>query len=159
MTELGFYHLTRTTLEQALPRLLTKVLQSGQRALVRVSDTERLNRLDAVLWTFGDGSFLPHGTIRDGRTERQPVLLTTRGDDNPNGARYLFLIDQAVAEDATSFDRCFELFDGRDHEAVAAARNRWRWAMTQGIDCIYWQQDERGHWIRGGASRGDDAEL
>jgi len=36
MSEIGFYHLTRTPLEQALPKLLGRVLAGGGRALVRV---------------------------------------------------------------------------------------------------------------------------
>ena len=35
MAEIGFYHLTRTALEPALGRLLTKVLESDQRAVVK----------------------------------------------------------------------------------------------------------------------------
>ena len=159
MTEFGFYHLTRTSLEDALPRLLTKVLQTGKRALVRVADGERMTRLDTHLWTFGEGSFLPHATMRDARAERQPVLLTTTSSDNPNDAGYLFLIDQASGEDAGSFERCFELFNGRDEEAVSAARNRWRWATAKGFACIYWQQEPGGKWVKGGASRAGNAEL
>ena len=34
MTEIGFYHLTRTGVEQALPKLLDRTLAAGQRALV-----------------------------------------------------------------------------------------------------------------------------
>ena len=36
MAEVGFYHLTRSPLEEALPRLLEKAYATGQRALVRV---------------------------------------------------------------------------------------------------------------------------
>ncbi len=31
-TEVNFYHLTRSSLEDALPRLLVKTLQAGERA-------------------------------------------------------------------------------------------------------------------------------
>ena len=100
-----------------------------------------------------------HATMRDARAERQPVLLTTASSDNPNDAGYLFLIDQASGEDAGSFERCFELFNGRDEEAVSAARNRWRWATAKGFACIYWQQEPGGKWVKGGASRAGNAEL
>ena len=33
-TEVNFYHLTRSSLEDALPRLLVKTLQAGERAVV-----------------------------------------------------------------------------------------------------------------------------
>ena len=65
MAEIGFYHLTRSTLEEALPRLLDKAYAAGQRALVRVGSPERVELLDRALWTFARESFLPHGTWRE----------------------------------------------------------------------------------------------
>ncbi|WP_264811938.1 DNA polymerase III subunit chi, partial [Gluconacetobacter johannae] len=35
MAEIGFYHLTRSSLEQALPPLLGRTLDAGRRAVVR----------------------------------------------------------------------------------------------------------------------------
>src|SRR5215468_628699 len=99
MAELWFYHLERTELEQALPPLLEKCLQRGWRALVRGGNSERLDALDASLWTYRDESFLAHG--REGAVKdaaRQPVLLTGKSG-NPNGAKALFLIDGADASD------------------------------------------------------------
>ena len=37
-TEVNFYHLTRSSLEEALPRLLVKTLQAGERAVVSPRD-------------------------------------------------------------------------------------------------------------------------
>ncbi len=56
------------------------------------------------------------------------------------------------ADDAAAFARVLELFDGRDPDAVAAARARWRWAEGQGMDRVYWQQNERGGWQRAASS-------
>ena len=42
MTEVSFYHLERTALEQALPRLLEKVLERDWRALVVAASMERV---------------------------------------------------------------------------------------------------------------------
>ncbi|QYU67509.1 DNA polymerase III subunit chi [Leptolyngbya sp. 15MV] len=44
MAEYGFYHLTRTPMEQALPRLLGRVLAAEGRAVVPAQDTRRGNR-------------------------------------------------------------------------------------------------------------------
>lgn len=147
MTELGFYHLTRQGLDQALPRLLEKVRGAGHRVVVRLVDDQRLDHLDRLLWTYRNDSFLPHGTTREGHAADQPIWLTT-GMDNPNGATVLVLIDGPDAADAAGFERVLELFDGRDAEAVARARERWRWAEQAGLERVYWQQDERGRWQR-----------
>ena len=155
MTEVGFYHLTRTPLEEALPKLLEKVLASGKRAVLRAPDPDRLELLNRVLWTYTTDSFLPHGTRSDGFAEEQPVYLTT-AVENPNGAAILVLVDAAEAPDLAGFERCLELFDGRDERAVALARARWKAAQADGHQVVYWRQNERGGWVRGGAGRGPD---
>ena len=150
MPEFGFYHLTRSTLEDALFRLLQKALEAPLRAVVRTPLDQRLDQIDRALWTTGKDSFLPHGTMRDGDPDRQPVYLTT-GLDIPNGAELLVLLDDAPADDAGAFARVVELFDGRDAEALARARERWRWAGERGFERVYWQQDPAGRWRRAGA--------
>ena len=147
MTEVGFYHLTRSTLEDSLPRLLEKAYAAGHRVLVRGTDPERLGLLNRALWTYTKESFLPHGTRADGYPELQPILLTV-GEENPNGAKLLVLADGASAPDLDRFDRCLELFDGGDPEAVERARRRWREVLDQGHTAVYWQQGERGGWAR-----------
>ena len=94
MTEVRFYHLTRTPLEGALPRMLAKVVERAQRAVVIAGSEERVEALNARLWTYRDRSFLPHGSAKDGHAEDQPIWLTA-ADENPNGSQVLFLTDGA----------------------------------------------------------------
>ena len=145
MTEIGFYHMTRSSLEQTLPKLLEKVLEQGKRALVLAGSPERVEALNGLLWTYHPDSFLPHGSVRDGKPELQPIWLSDR-DENANKAEMLFLTDGATSAHVASFARCFELFDGGDDDAVAAARERWKHYKEQGHSLTYWQQNERGGW-------------
>jgi DNA polymerase-3 subunit chi len=147
LTEVGFYHLTRSTLEEALPRLLEKAYAAGGRALVRIGDPERVELLNRALWTYAKESFLPHGTRSDGFPERQPIYLTAEAE-NPNGAAILVLVEDAPAPDLGAFDRCLLLFDGNDPAAVERARQRWRDALDGGHRCVYWQQTPRGGWTK-----------
>ena len=148
MTELLFYHLHRQPIERVLPTLLEKSLERGWRVVVQSSSEERVEALDAHLWTYSDDSFLPHGTWREQEAAAQPILLTI-DDTNPNAAAVRFLIDGApVPQDAASYARIVLLFDGEDDEAVAAARERWSEAKRSGFDVTYWQPDERGRWQR-----------
>jgi DNA polymerase-3 subunit chi len=145
VTDVSFYHLTRSTLDQTLPRLLEKALQGGARCLVMVGNHARVEPLSAHLWTYDPASFLPHGTRRDGDAERQPVWLTDE-DENPNEATMLFLTDGAKSNNVGKYQRCFELFDGRDENALAQARQRWKDYREAGHTVSYWQQNERGGW-------------
>ena len=142
-----FYHLQGQRLERVLPAMLEKSLERGWRVVVQASSEERVEALDAHLWTFRDDAFLPHGTASTPEAVAQPVLLTTR-DDNPNGAAVRFLIDGApVPADADTYERIVLLFDGEDDDAVAAARARWGEAKAQGFAVTYWRPDEQGRWV------------
>jgi DNA polymerase-3 subunit chi len=148
MTEILFYHLQRQKLEGVLPALLEKSLERGWRVVVQASSDERVEALDAHLWTYRDDAFLPHGTARDSDIRSQPVLITT-ADDNPNGAHVRFLVDGApVPADAATYERIVLVFDGEDEDAVAAARARWGEAKQQGFAVTYWQPDEQGRWVK-----------
>jgi len=148
MTEFLFYHLQTQPVEKVLPILLEKSVGRGWRVVVHTSSEERVDALDAHLWTFRDDSFVPHGTFREPTAADQPVLLTVK-DDNPNAATVRFLIDRApIPEDAGQYDRVVLLFDGNDDEAIAEARNRSRAAKERGFEVTYWQADDNGRWQR-----------
>jgi DNA polymerase-3 subunit chi len=141
MAEIGFYHLTRSTLAQALPQLLGRTLATGQRALVVGRDAAGLTALSTALWQ--QPTWLPHGTPEDGDADLQPIWLSAEAEPL-NGARYLFLVDGASSDRIKDFDRVFDLFDGNDPDAVAAARLRWKIARDAGHNLAYWQQTETG---------------
>lgn len=145
MSEIRFYHLTRSSLEAALPQMLEKTLERDQRAVVVAGSEQRVEALNSWLWTYNDRSFLPHGSAKDGYAPQQPVWLTT-ADENPNDAQVLFLTDGAMSAQIDSFARCAVLFDGNDAAAVEVARDHWRSLNESDHDMSYWQQDDSGRW-------------
>ncbi len=148
MTEILFYHLKGQTPEQVLPALLAKSLERGWRVVVQASSDERVEALDAHLWTWRDDAFLPHGTWRDAEAADQPIVLTAN-EENPNKASVRFLVDGArMAGDASDYERIVLLFDGEDPDALEAARQRWSEAKAAGGQVTYWQADEQGRWRR-----------
>jgi DNA polymerase III subunit chi len=138
MTEIGFYHLTRSTLAQALPLLLTRTLAAGRRALV-LGPESGLEAVSAALWA--QPAWLPDGKAADGDADLQLIWLSA--DPEPlNGARFLFMVEGAETDRLADFDRVFDLFDGNNSEAVAAARIRWKTAKEAGHTLTYWQQTD-----------------
>jgi len=142
MAEIGFYHLTRTGAEQALPALLGRTLQSGERAVILCAH-DRVAALDTALWLCPVPDWLPHGTADMGFAESQPIWITA-ADEARNGARFLFLLDGSVSTALERYARVFDLFDGNDEASVVAARGRWRAANEAGHTLTYWQQGPRG---------------
>ncbi len=145
VTEVYFYHLERQTLEDVLPGLLERSLERGWRAAVQAASEERVEALNTLLWTYREDSFLAHGTSRDGPPAAHPIYLTTE-EDNPNAAQVRFLVDGAMLADASAYTRVVFLFDGRDAEATARAREEWQAAKAKGFEVGYWQQDGNGRW-------------
>ena len=145
MTPVFFYHLERQPLESVLPKLLRTSLERGWRVVVQASSNERAEALAALLWTFDDESFLPHGTKADGMPELQPVWLTDE-DENPNGANVRFYVDGAPVGEIEGLIRAVIMFDGNDTEALERSRSDWKRFKAEGRDVSYWQQDEAGRW-------------
>lgn len=148
MIDLRFYHLTATSVEQALPLLLSKTLERGKRAQLRFASSERLEAINQHLWTYEDRSFLPHGGPKQGRAEAQPIWLTL-GEDNPNQADYLFLLEGRAPDALEGFEMVALLFDARDEDALAAARQHWKMlSQDQALagNLSYWRQTPQGGW-------------
>lgn len=145
MTEVLFYHLQNSPLEQSLPKLLEASLKREWRVVVKVGEAERLEPLANELWTYRPDSFLPHGTAEDGAEADQPIFLTS-GDENPNAAQVLFLVHGATPGPLEAYNRCVLMFDGRNDDALNAARAQWKDLKAAGHDATYWQQTDTGGW-------------
>jgi len=145
MSEILFYHLTHSTLEQTLPGLVERSLSRGWNVVLQASTDERLEGLDDLLWTWKDESFIGHSSQRDGNEALQPVWLTV-GDDNPNSAAIRFLVESAQLSDTSPYERVVYMFDGLDNEAVEQARNCWKQHKGNGDSVSYWQQSQNGGW-------------
>jgi DNA polymerase III subunit chi len=150
LSEVLFYHLERRGLDDVLPGLVEKTLERGWRALIRAESADRASAIDALLWTYSEQSFLPHAQTGDGDPLRQPVLITVE-EGNPNNAQLLFLVGGAAAPDwsdaaTKTLARVVMLFDGRDPEALSAARAAWKDAKGSGHDVTYWKETPAGKW-------------
>lgn len=145
MTEIRFYHLQKETLEDALPKILVKAHSAGHKAVVRLRDSQEVERINKHLWTFRQRSFLPHGSKADGHAEDQPIWLTD-GTDRPNDADVLVLTQSSAVDQVEDYKLCCDLFDGNDENAVKDARQRWKNFKEKDFKLTYWQQDDSGKW-------------
>lgn len=147
MCRVDFYHLQKQSLEEVLPKLLSKAYATDKHILVKIGTPERVEFLNSLLWTFNEESFLPHGSKKDGFAEAQPIWLTT-DDDNPNQATFLFLVDGAeIAPTAmTAYERILNIFDGNSEDALSQARRLWKNYKEAGCEVYYWQQSATGTW-------------
>jgi len=147
MPEVLFYHLTESTLEEALPGLLERSLGRGWRAVVQAGSQERRDALDQHLWTFRDDAFLAHGSEHEPHAAEQPVLLTT-GQGNANAASIRFIVDGAEPPPLDAYERAVFIFDGHDQAQLETARRHWKELKAAGHAVTYWQQGPDKRWER-----------
>jgi DNA polymerase III subunit chi len=106
-------------------RVAEKAYLAKQRVLVWSDEPALLPRFDELLWTFGDGSFVPHDTVsQPGATCQAPVALTT-GPLPADHADVLVNLGQAVPPFYEQFTRVAELLDARP-EVRSAGRERFK---------------------------------
>ena len=143
---IDFYHLEKTSLENALPAILEKIYTTGKRALIRTDLPERVEYINSLLWTYDPASFLPHGEEKEGNTDKQPIFITAKRDFNPNQADYLVLIDGEPILENDSFERVFYFFSGLGEESLQKARELWKSLKSRNDELHYWQQTSTGKW-------------
>jgi len=143
--EIWFYHLTKSPLEKALPKLLEKALDKEMLSIVRSQSEEMMDHLNQELWTYSEESFLPHGSQKEPNPDEQFIYLTT-SEENPNGAKLLVCVEGAQPESMEGYGRVIYMFDGRDDAAVQKARSYWKELKTANHTLAYWQQNDNGGW-------------
>ena len=148
MTEIFFYHLGCSTLDKVLPILLQKTMIKGKRALVVVDCEANVEQLSHHLWTYKTDSWLPHGTITGNCAGSQPILIG-KEDNNLNRAEFIFLTQGSTSNNIASFERCFEIINGNDKEAIMVAHEKWESYKAEGHTLSYWKETDSGSWVDG----------
>jgi DNA polymerase-3 subunit chi len=114
-------------------RIAEKAYLAKQSVVVWTDDAAALPRLDELLWTFGDGSFVPHDVVsRDGAACEAPVALTA--GPLPDGHTNVLLnLGNTVPPFFEKFGRIAELLDARP-EVRAAGRDRFKFYRGKSIE-------------------------
>jgi len=113
-------------------RVVEKAYLAKQRVVCYSDDPTLLPRLDEMLWTFGDGSFVPHDLFGGGNAPDAPVVLTT-GPMPPGEPEVLVNLAQAVPPFFAKFARVAEFLDARP-EIRGAGRERFKAYRAQAIE-------------------------
>ena len=56
------------------------------------------------------------------------------------------LTDGASHDGMDSFEKCLEIFDGNDEQALTQARERWKTYKQAGYSLTYYEQTDQGGW-------------
>ena len=103
-------------------RLAEKAYRLDNRVHIHARNADDVRRLDELLWTFRDGSFVPHEIAGSA----QPEAPITIGCDTlpDSGSDLLINLADSVPENAASFARVAEVVSS-DDECKALSRQRF----------------------------------
>lgn len=114
-------------------RVAEKAYLANHKVVVLLDDSESLRRFDELLWTFGDGSFVPHDAVNAAETNCEaPVALTT-GPLPPGHTDVLVNLGSTVPAGYEHFSRVAEFLDARP-EVRAAGRERFKAYRGKSLD-------------------------
>ena len=121
---------TRARLRTAC-RVVEKAYLAGQTVLVWHTEVEELREFDDLLWTFSDGSFVPHEPLTAGGFDAAPVLLSA-GVAPPGAMDVLVNLAAEVPACVSVAQRVAEFIDG-DPDRRQAGRARFRAYKERGL--------------------------
>jgi len=134
MSRVDFYVLAQTD-ERARHLLACKLAEKAWRldntVYIHASSSQDAEHLDQLLWTFRDGSFVPHGLAgRNDGTESSPIMVGADNDGVDSRDLLINLCDEIPAF-AEGFPRIAELVTS-DESCRLASRKRYATYRAQG---------------------------
>ena len=131
MSKVDFYILAKLGREEFACRIAEKAYYLGHSIYIHAASYEQALAMDKLLWTFKDGSFLPHNLWPDSTSPDVPILIGHL--DNPEPNRDLLInLSHAIPNFFTTFKRIAEIVD-TDENTKTLARERFRLYRDQGI--------------------------
>lgn len=113
MTQVDFYILPGDSAQSRVQfacRLADKAYRLGHKVFIHTESEEQTRRLDELLWTFKQNSFVPHCVYQDAGEAPPPVLLAH--DVEPDAsAQVLINLAAEVPLFFSRFERVAELVD------------------------------------------------
>ncbi len=112
-------------------KLAEKAWRLDNTVYIHTQDPAAAERLDDLLWTFRDGSFVPHGLVgRDDGTEASPIMVGCAPDAVPTRDLLINLGDD-IPPFAEAFARVAELVTS-DENSRSLSRQRYAAYRDQG---------------------------
>ena len=136
MTQVDFYILQSDTDEARLRlacKIVEKATQLDHHVFVHAASDAEATALDELLWTFSQGSFIPHRVVRTALEAPPPEPVQIGVNSQPGPGRWDVLINLAadVPEFFSRYARVAEVVDA-DAVRREQSRERYRFYRDRG---------------------------
>jgi len=136
-TRIDFYILAEAGQSSRLQfacRLTDKAYGQQHRVYAHTTSDDEARELDELLWTFRQGSFIPHQLVSERADNRTPVRIGTPACADDAGQLLINLGPEAPAF-AGNFARVAEIIDATD-ASKDAGRERFRQYRAMGFNPV-----------------------
>ena len=136
MTQVDFYILGKDSASVLLKtacRIAEKAMKQQQHIYVNAQSEAQARNLDDLLWTFSQGSFVPHRLVEIGGAQdtAEPVIIGFGGDPKNDNWQLIINLADAVPEFFSRYERVIEIVDA-NLERRAQGRERYRFYKERG---------------------------
>jgi DNA polymerase-3 subunit chi len=132
--KIDFYVLDATNGQKSLffaCQLLEKAYENKQRVYVHTTSAQESERLDALLWTYRDDSFIPHELYRQRPADNNSPPIQIGHDNSPELAGVLLNLSRDVPPFYSQFEHIIEIVFS-DPVVQQLARVRYKHYRDQG---------------------------
>ena len=136
MTQVDFYILGKDSVNALLKtacRIAEKAMKQQQHIYVNAQSEAQARNLDDLLWTFSQGSFVPHRLVETGDAQNatEPVIVGFGDDPKDDNWQLVINLADAVPEFFSRYERVIEIVDA-NLERRAQGRERYRFYKKRG---------------------------
>jgi DNA polymerase-3 subunit chi len=136
VTQVDFYILKSDTDEARLQlacKIVEKATELDHHVFVHSASDAEAAKLDELLWTFSQGSFIPHRVVREplSASPPEPVLIGVNTPPAPGRWNVLINLAAEVPEFFSRYERVAEVVDA-DAVRREQSRERYRFYRDRG---------------------------
>ena len=133
MTRVDFYILPDgNPPERYACKVANKARQQGHDIYIHTDNKENANRMDDLLWTYKDISFLPHSLVDSAELDTVNVSIGWSGHEPPP-AQVLINLGNSIPEFVGNYERVVEMV-AADPTMKNQARERYRQYRESGFE-------------------------
>ncbi len=134
MTHIDFYILKDNSPNSRMIficRLVEKIYNKGNKILLHTEDSQKAGTIDDMLWTWKQGSFIPHEVYVQEEISDCPVIINHHPECSTNIHDVLINMADNVPLFFSQFERVSEIVD-QDETTTQMARQRYRFYKERG---------------------------
>lgn len=147
MQQVDFYILNEANPANTLDfacKMTEKIYRKGLRVYIHTNSEQEAQKIDTRLWSFRQGSFVPHGICRPDEISEDPIIIgfdaesADNAHDGPlkneitTNRPILINLADKIPGFFNQFDRITEIVDKKQATSKNSARDRYRFYKDHG---------------------------